>query len=567
MKKLINDPRAVVREMLEGLVGITPGLALLDGETVVVRADAPMDGQVALISGGGAGHEPAHAGYVGTGMLSAAVSGDVFASPPTDAVLAAIRAVAGPAGVLLIVKNYTGDRLNFGMAAELARAEGIPVEMVIVGDDVALSADGEHAGRRGIAGTVLVHKIAGAAAAAGLPLAEVKREAEDAIAAIGTMGVALSACTVPAAGRPGFTLAEEEIELGLGIHGEQGVRRERIVAADALVDEMLSRIVADKGIGAGDRVALMVNNLGATPTMELAIMARRALHFLQERGIVVERAFAGTFLTALEMAGCSLSLMRLDDRRLARLDAPTGATAWPRVPAFGPAVPDRPRVPVPRTHARPVQGRAATGQGRQLGKVLRAVFAALRDDEARLTELDRIVGDGDLGLSLARGAEAAERQLATWPLDDPAATLRALSATLLRAIGGTSGPLYAAFLLRAAGALQDTAKPAAADWVSAFQAGNAAVAELGGAGPGDRTMLDALLPAAEAMQAAIASGLESVQALERGVAAAREGAAHTATMTPRRGRSSYLAARAIGHADPGAEAVVTWLRAVQGALG
>lgn len=221
MKKLVNEPKAVVRQMLEGFVALAPGQVLLDDETVVVRSDTPADPRqrkVSIISGGGSGHEPAHAGYVGAGMLDAAVAGDVFTSPSTDAVLAAIRAVSGPAGSLLVVKNYTGDRLNFGLAAELARAEGIPVEVVVVADDVALRDTVEPSRRRGIAGTVLVHKVAGAAAAAGLPLSDVLREAEAASAELGTMGVALGPCTVPAAGRPGFTLGDEEIELGLGIH-------------------------------------------------------------------------------------------------------------------------------------------------------------------------------------------------------------------------------------------------------------------------------------------------------------------------------------------------------------
>ncbi len=227
MKKLINRPESVVEEMVEGLVAVYPGLQRLPGRSVLIRSDAAdaRRDKVALISGGGSGHEPAHAGYVGRGMLSAAVAGDVFTSPSPDAVLAAIHAVSGPKGALLIVKNYTGDRLNFGLAAERARAGGIPVEMVIVADDVALANSVDNAGRRGLAGTVLVHKVAGAAAEAGGTLEEVAREAQEAARAVRTMGVALSPCTVPAAGKPGFSLDVNEMELGLGIHGEAGVQR------------------------------------------------------------------------------------------------------------------------------------------------------------------------------------------------------------------------------------------------------------------------------------------------------------------------------------------------------
>src|SRR5262245_42186979 len=241
MKKLINRPEDVVEEMIEGLAAAYPGLQRLPGQTVLVRADLPdaAERPVAVISGGGSGHDPAPAGYVGRGMLSAAVAGDVFTSPSPDAVLAAIRATAGPAGVLLIIKNYTGDRLNFGLAAELARAEGMAVETVVVADDVALRGTVEPSRRRGIAGTVLVHKVAGAAAAAGLPLAEVAREARAVATSIGTMGVALGPCTVPAAGHPGFVLGDDEIELGLGIHGERGVQRTSLRRADELVDTLL----------------------------------------------------------------------------------------------------------------------------------------------------------------------------------------------------------------------------------------------------------------------------------------------------------------------------------------
>jgi dihydroxyacetone kinase len=562
MKKLINNPLQVVPEMLEGLVALHPGLALLDGENVVVRADPNAGAQVALIAGGGAGHEPAHAGYVGPGLLSAAVSGDVFTSPSTDAVLAAIRAVAGPAGVLLIVKNYTGDRLNFGLAAEIARADGIPADMVIVDDDVALPTGDGTAGRRGIAGTVLIHKIAGAAAAAGLPLDAVKRETEAAIAALGTMGVALSPCTVPAAGEPGFTLGPDEIELGLGIHGEPGVRRSRIEPADALVTEIVTRILDDRGIGRGERVALLVNNLGGTPAMELAIVARRAVGLLAERGVAVERAWCGSFLTALEMAGCSISLLRLDDERLGRLDVPASAPAW--VCGTGPAIVGRPRLPVAGVTAPRLDAGRAANEG--LIRVLGAVAEALRQAEPRLTTMDREVGDGDLGISLARGAAAILRDLPALEAD-PSAALRRLSLSLRRAVAGTSGPLYAMFLLRAAGSLAGSGPAPDADaWARALVAGCEGVMALGGARPGDRTMLDALVPAAEALRSALRTGRPWREALAEAVAAACEGAARTAAMAPRRGRSSYLGDRALGHVDPGAEAVAIWLAAVQHAL-
>ncbi len=332
MKKLINAVDDVVPQMLEGLVAGDPGLVLLEGQTVVLRADhadLAAGGRVAIVSGGGAGHEPAHGGYVGEGMLTGAVVGDVFTSPSVDAVLAAVRAVAGEAGVLLVVKNYTGDRLNFGLAAEIVRAEGVEVEMVVVGDDVALAADGQHAGRRGIAGTVLVHKAAGAAAARGDDLAGVAAVARRVADGVRSMGVALGACTVPAVGHPGFELGEDEVEWGLGIHGESGVERGSLVGADEVAERLVAAIADDLSLSSGRRVAVLVNNLGTTPPSELDVVARGVLGALRQRGAEVERLWVGTFLTALDMPGCSVSVLEVDDELVELLDAPTTTTAWP----------------------------------------------------------------------------------------------------------------------------------------------------------------------------------------------------------------------------------------------
>lgn len=573
MKKLINQPDAVVREMVEGLVAIYPGLARLPGRAVIVRADANevRERQVALISGGGSGHEPAHAGYVGPGMLSAAVAGDVFTSPDPDSILAAIRAVTGPHGALLIVKNYTGDRLNFGLAAELARSEGLRVEIVVVADDVALSSSdaARHAGRRGLAGTVLVHKIAGAAAQAGRDLVEVAAEARAAAAVVATMGVSLSPCTVPAAGKPGFVLGDDEIELGLGIHGEPGVSKGSLEPADDLVDALLDTIADDARLERGERLALLVNNLGGTPTMELAIVARGAIAWLETRGMVVERVYCGTFLSALEMAGVSLSVLRLDDSRLALLDAPTDAPAWPNPGAV--ARPRHKASAVFQEMAEPTGDFPAVGLpktllGQGFEKALMAATQALSAAAARLTELDQAVGDGDLGISLTRGARALREGLEAFPLDDPAAALHAAGGTLQASLGGTSGPLYAVLFLRAASRLKGASASDPKVWAEAFQSACAGVMELGGAGRGDRTMLDALLPASDAFTAALELQRPWPEALSAAADAAEQGSTDTAAMTPRRGRSSYLGARALGHPDPGAEAVAVWLRAVARAL-
>ncbi|HWE40100.1 MAG TPA: dihydroxyacetone kinase family protein [Isosphaeraceae bacterium] len=567
MKKLINRPEAVVAELVEGLEALHPGLRKLRGRNVLVRADAAgaKADRVALISGGGSGHEPAHAGYVGRGMLSGAVAGDVFTSPSPDAVLAAIRATAGPKGAVLIVKNYTGDRLNFGLAAEHARGLGIPVEIVVVADDVALAASGDNAGRRGLAGTVLVHKVAGAAAEAGLSLAEVAAEARAAAAAVRTMGVALGPCTVPAAGRPGFQLGETEIELGLGIHGEPGVRRGPIEPADALVDHLLDAILTDLPHAPGDRVALLVNDLGGTAVMELAIVARHALNVLEGRGLIVERAYSGTFLSALEMPGVSLSVLPLDDARLARLDAPTAAPAWPNAAA----TPRRPRTepahePEPDAEPPRSAGPPRTPVGRGLDKAIRTVFGAWLNAESALNDLDQQVGDGDLGTSLARGARAVESSLPTLPLDDPSEALRLLGVTLQRSLGGTTGPLLAVLALRMGAVLKGSRTDDPKSWAAALRAGADALAALGGASAGDRTLLDALLPAASALSSALDAGQDVSSALRAAAAAAAAGADATAAMLPRRGRSSYLGARALGHPDPGALALALAFQVLAG---
>lgn len=555
MKKLINDIPSLVRQSLEGLAMLHPGLALLGNENTLVRSDLDAflrTGKVAIVTGGGAGHEPAHAGYVGPGMLTAAVSGDVFASPSTDAVYAALKAVANPAGILVIVKNYTGDRLNFGLAAEMARADGTPVELVIVDDDAALGKAERTAGRRGIAGTVFVHKVAGAAAEAGLPLAEVKARALAAIGAVASMGVALSPCTVPAAGKPNFSLGDDEMELGLGIHGEAGVQRVVMQPARQVVETLIDTILADRGLARGNHVALLVNNLGGTAQMEMSIVARDALEVLADRGLVVERAYCGTFLTAIEMTGVSMSLLRTDAAMLAALDAPTGAPAWPG--AHG-------RLPLgPITLPGPViDGDTTAGTGvatpAELVAVLTTACRAIIAAEAELTEMDRVVGDGDIGHSLASGANALLQLAPNWagrPLD---AVLREIGLAMRKSIGGTSGPLYAAFAIAASQAAADGGNDSAT-LARAFTAGADAIKRLGGADAGDRTMLDALIPAAAAMTANT-----TAEQLTAAATAARSGAERTATMHPRRGRSSYIGDRAIGHPDPGAVAVALWLEA------
>ena len=329
MKKVINDPEQVVEEMLQGVAAMHPQyVRRLEGFDVLIRAASPVAGKVALVSGGGSGHEPSHGGFVGRGMLDGAVAGAVFTSPTPDQIYAAIKAVDGGKGVLLVVKNYTGDVMNFEMAAELAGDDGVKVGKVVVNDDVAVENSTWTAGRRGIAGTVFVHKIAGAKAETGADLAEVKRVAEKVIANVRSMGMALAPCTVPAAGKPSFTLAENEMEIGMGIHGEPGTHRETVRSADEIVAHLAGKILSDNPLAAGDSVAVLVNGLGATPLMELYVAARKLAALLAERKINIVKAYVGNYMTSLEMAGFSLSVLKLDAETRELLLAPADTPAF-----------------------------------------------------------------------------------------------------------------------------------------------------------------------------------------------------------------------------------------------
>lgn len=491
MKALINLPEDVVVEAIEGLVASHSHLGRLDGFPsikVVYDLDFNGDDHVAVISGGGSGHEPAFAGFVGAGMLAAAVAGDVFAAPPEEAVLAAIRQVTGAAGCLLLLMNYTGDRLTFGAAAERAKAEGLHLEMVVVADDCALQ--GKPAvGRRGIAGSALVAKIAGAAAAApGSTLAATKAAAAAAAAAVGTMGCSLTTCALPGQ-EPSQRLGPDEMEFGLGIHGEPGAFRAAVRPVDEVITELVNRIAQpafpaaqpapcaagkdDTSITSpsscslpvhpGQHVAVLVNNLGCATALEMSIAAGAAIRAVtQGLGAIVDRIFVGGLITSLDMHGLSVSLLRLDqDGRseavLAALDAPTAAPAWPR---GGSPVAGKAPAPVPRgatdTAESDSGGDAALGgeEGAAAAQVRRCIAAACEAISAAAPELDALdaaVGDGDCGSTLAKGAAAVHAALGRLPLGRPSAAALALARLAGGSMGGTSGALFK-ILFAAAGA-------------------------------------------------------------------------------------------------------------------
>ena len=326
MKKIINNPTDVVSEALMGMQAAYPDKLVYTPKMEVISRKEKKTDKVAVISGGGAGHEPLHAGFVGKGMLDAAISGNVFSSPSPDRIGSAIEQVSCGKGVLMVIKNYSGDIMNFGLSADLAEMDDIEVAQVIVKDDVAVPDREEGTGRRGIAGTVFVHKIAGAKAEQGASLAEVKAAAEKAVRNIRTMGVAMTPCILPAVGKPGFQIADDEIEIGMGIHGEQGVETTKIKSAKEIAEILVGRILDDYDYS-GSEVAVLVNGLGGTPLMELYILNLEVQKILEEKGIKAYRTFVGNYCTSIDMTGASVTLMKLDDELKALLDAPCDTTA------------------------------------------------------------------------------------------------------------------------------------------------------------------------------------------------------------------------------------------------
>lgn len=327
MKKIMNNVDAVENEMVLGMVKAYPQyIKKLDCGNVVVRA-RKKEGKVALISGGGSGHEPAHSGFVGEGMLDAAVAGPVFTSPTPDQIYEGIKAIATDKGVFMVVKNYTGDVMNFEMAAEMAEMDGIPVKYVVTNDDVAVQDSLYTVGRRGVAGTIFVHKIAGAKAEEGAELEAVQAVGQKVVDNVRTMGMAIKPCTVPAAGKPGFELSDDEMEVGIGIHGEPGTHREPLKKADEIVDMLLEKILADIDY-ADSEVAVLINGAGGTPLMELFIVNNHVSDVLAAKGIKVYKTFVGNYMTSIEMDGLSISLLRLDDEMKKLLDAKADTPAF-----------------------------------------------------------------------------------------------------------------------------------------------------------------------------------------------------------------------------------------------
>jgi len=578
---IYNDTDLLADHALEGLVAASPHLRLLAGHRVILRHDIDeyKKKHVTIVSGGGSGHEPSHASFVGEGMLSAAVAGQIFASPSAASIFAAIKVVAGPLGVLFIVKNYTGDRLNFGQAAEMAKSQGIAVETVIVGDDCAIPRSKSKSGRRGLAGTLFVHKIAGAVASLGETLQHVYEAASIAANDIATMSFTLSPCVVPGK-KPSFELPTGFMGIGVGIHGEEGIAQGQIEKADVLAVKLVDGIFNEDlayNYFSARRVAVLVNNLGGTSQLELWIFVRSVLKTLKVRGIKVDRIYFGTFMTSLAMAGISLSLLNLDGdictmSREMWLDTPVKVLGWTMPPQSGSLGDIGLNIPVIEPSAPPPSA-ISHPQLPEDPRLKAAVIAACNSiitHEATITDLDKHGGDGDCGHTLKSGAEAVlahlhQKQLR---LDKPSSLLQDVASVLAGSMGGTSGALYNLALLAAAVKAKSMDESALTNvgWGEILQAGVDAIMKYAGSAENDRTMLDVLLPVAKVLKSAPSTTTLNVLASTI-ISEARQGVERTKTMEARAGRASYIAAKSLqGFADAGAFAARAWIIAIVTAL-
>jgi len=581
-KKLINQPESVVDEALDGLTFLNPGIRRIKGHRVVLR-DQIDKNKVALLSGGGSGHEPFCGGYVGAGMLTAGVAGSVFASPPTSSILEGIRAIAkeNPAGALVIVINYTGDRINFGLAIEKARMEKLKVEMFVNGEDCSLTTSDKTAGRRGLCGTLFIFKIAGAMAERGQSLESILQTTRLVSANMGTMGLALEPCSLPGQG-PLFKIGPGEVEIGLGVHGEAGVGRAPLLTACDAVKTILDHMTNPNSstkieLTSGEQVAVILNNLGGTSKLEELVITREIVLQLEARGVQVVRMYAGHLMTSLEMSGILISLLKVTGHAewLDCLDEPTTAPAWP-VNLMSALSRDRFNPPpiesslVEEDDWR-MKGVELSAQGADVvRKILELAATSLINMEDQLNQLDSECGDGDCGSTHAIGAKALLEAVPELNLSHPWILMQQLG-NLCEKMGGSSGGVYSLLFTGAANAFQDQMLGSVdpLSWVRALRCGLDTVMSYGGAEPGDRTMIDALHPGLLVLESSASTmDLSSNPSnyLKAAAAASTQGAQDTAKMVARAGRASYVSRDKVNQPDPGAVAASTWFNAIQQVL-
>ena len=569
MKKIINRPETVVTEMCKGLVLTNPDLEFVKKYKVIRKKNLDKN-KVSLISGGGSGHEPAHAGFVGKGMLDAAVCGDVFASPSQIQVYQAIKETAGDKGTLLIIKNYSGDMMNFKNAAHLAEEDGIQVDYVKVDDDIAVKDSLYTVGRRGVAGTVLVHKIAGAAAEKGGSLKEVKAAAENAISNVRSIGFALSSCTVPAKGTPTFELKENEMEYGVGIHGDPGIQRENIPSADELAKRMTDALAEELNVTQGEEVTVLVNGFGSTPLQELYLFNYAVAKVLHEKNIRIYRSFAGNYMTSIDMLGASLTFMKMNAELKELLDQESEAPAF-SVKGHVPEIVLEEEIRECKEEDLTEESYKACAEVRNekitlenIVYMVETMSHCIIKNEIPFCELDSHAGDGDFGMSVAKGFRQLKKEWKELTKEHTSSIgefLQACSMVIMEHCGGASGPIWGS-AFRAAGKKADgKTELTIFEFADMMQEAVTGIQKTGeysfgrGAVVGDKTLIDALVPCADTWTACADKKETFEHAFTKAAQAAVQGAKDTEAIAARMGRAGTVGDRSIGYPDAGAYAL------------
>lgn len=589
MKKIINTPESFVYDMCHGIAKAHPGLEFVERYKIVKKKEVNQS-KVSLISGGGSGHEPAHAGFVGIGMLDAAVCGDVFASPSQIQVYNALKLTKSDKGTLMIVKNYSGDCMNFNNGAGLAKDDGIQVDAVYVNDDIAVKDSLYTVGRRGVAGTVFVHKIAGAKAEQGASLGEVKAVAQKVIDNVRSFGFALTSCTVPAAGSPTFKIGDDEMEFGVGIHGEPGRKREKIQTADQLAKRIIPDLIEDLKLKKGETIALMINGFGGTPLQELYLLNNSVTSVLEEAGAKIHKTMVGNYMTSIDMAGASITLLRLDDELTSLLDYPvaTPALTWggsvsSRAKACEDAIDALAKVlgTIPCKEEKKAEVKSSQEEDKKdtqtyevkgepviadvintagMTKLVEKMADVIIENEVAFCEADRN-GDGDFGMSVAKGFKQLKKDWATRKKGNIGEFLISASEIIMEYCGGASGPLWGSAFRYGGKAAGNATEIGVKELGEILQAAVVGIQETGkksfgrGAVVGDKTLIDALAPAADSMVASGKAGDKLITAIDKAAKAAVQGAENTKSFAANLGRAGTVGERSIGFPDAGAYGV------------
>ena len=574
MNRIINNADLVVEDMLKGwLLAHADTVVGTDNSRVVKRARAPEAGKVGIVTGGGSGHEPAFLGYVGDGMVDAVAIGEIFSSPTAKSFLDAMRAANGGAGVACLYGNYAGDNMNVKMAMAMAEREGIAVKTVVANDDVPSAPKGEETKRRGVAGEILMWKVGAAKAAMGGSLDEVISAAQKAIDNTRSIGIGLSACIIPAVGHANFTIEKGKMEVGIGHHGEPGIDVRETVSAAEMADLMLKTVLPDLPFVAGQRVAVLVSGLGATPIMELYILYGELAKRLEAQGITIAFNAVGNLFTSLEMMGVTLTLMRLDDELESCLKAPCHCVGL-TVPGDAgaartyagklAATSAAPAVAVQKKVAAPRELAGQTVALGNAGDVVRELIKTINANRDFLSEIDGLIGDGDHGVNMSKGFTGCGTRLDAMGEQAKAlpAAFEQLSKALMEDIGGSMGPLYGQFFLGFVNTLEPYEKMDAALFADALAAAVANVQGMGNAQVGDKTLIDSMVPARDAFRAALESGADFAACLAAMSEAAEKGKDSTKNLQARIGRSARLGPRSIGVLDAGATSCCLILQSI-----